>query len=310
MASSGRSGVLFRHLAAIGASLIFGGTVVATRVAVAQIDPATLAFLRYFLAAVCLAPFAWMIWRVEPASRRDLLLVVGLGLLAFGIAPWLFNLALSLTTASRAAVAMALTPVFGALIWQLVRLSLPGTVPVAALVVAAIGCFLAFAGGHEAAAVSGPDYWLGDLVMVLTALITAAAVVCARPVLDRAPVLMIVGIAMIAGAAFLLPPMLVQVASAGVPQVTNAGLLILLFLGIAGVCVQIVLWLWAADGIRLAHLSYYFVLAPVSGLVFAIVLLGEPPAVSLVIGMVLVSAGVLAAFWSPKPQRRERRKMR
>ena len=310
MASKGRSDSGFRHGAALAASLITGGTVVATRLAIAQFDPVSLALFRYLLAAACLAPFVWMIWRVEPASRRDLLAILGLGLLLFGLAPWLFNLSLTMTSASRGAIAMGTAPVFAILFLHLSRLERIGTVRLAALVVAAIGCFLAFAGGYEGREVAGPSFWIGDILMLAAACVTGVCVMAAKPVLDRAPVLMIVGIAMLAGVVGLSVPTAMQLSSAGLPQFTNAGLLILLFLGILGGSVAVLLWLFAADGIAPVHLSYYFVLAPASGLLMAFAVIGEPPTVSLLIGMVLLATGILAALWKPKPQRRERRGFR
>ena len=128
--------------------------------------------------------------------------------------------------------------------------------------------------------------------------------------MDRAPLLMIVGIAMLAGAAGLLAPAAAQISATGLPQFSNAGLLILLFLGILGGSVSVLLWLFAADGIAPVHLSHYFALAPASGLLMAFLVIGEPPAVSLLIGIVLLAAGILAALWKPKPQRRERRGFR
>lgn len=310
MGSKGRSDWGFRHGAAVAASLITGGTVVATRLAIVQVDPATLAFLRYLLAAICLAPFAWMIWRAEPVGRRDLFTVLGLGLLLFGLAPWLFNLSLTMTSASRGAIAMGTAPAFAVLFLHLSQFRRIGTVRLAALVVTVIGCLLAFAGGQEGRVVAGPDYWIGDLLMLAAACVTGVCVMAAKPILDRAPVLMIVGIAMLAGAAGLLAPAAAQLSAAGLPQFSNAGLLILLFLGILGGSVSVLLWLFAADGIAPVHMSHYFALAPASGLLMAFLVIGEPPAVSLLIGMVLLAAGILAVLWKPKPQRRERRGFR
>jgi drug/metabolite transporter (DMT)-like permease len=44
-------------LAAAFASVFFGASVTATRFVVAELDPLTLAFLRYLIGALCLLPF-------------------------------------------------------------------------------------------------------------------------------------------------------------------------------------------------------------------------------------------------------------
>lgn len=318
MNGTGRSRAIYRHLGAALAALLVGGSLVATRVLSVQVDPAALAFLRILLAAICLLPFAWMIWRAEPLSRRDLLQVLVVSVLLFGLTPWLFNLSLSMTTASRGAIAFGTAPLFAVLFWHALQFRALDTVKIAALAVTTIGCVLAFAGGSEAQAVAGAEYQVGDLVMLAAAALCGGSVMAAKPILDRAPVLMVVGVGLTAGAVALIVPVVLPFAQSlasggettGLPQITNSGLLLLLFLGIPAGSVMLILFLWAADGIRLLHFSWYLVLVPVFGLALAVGLLGEPLAVSLLIGLVLLAAGILAILWRPRPQRRERRGIR
>jgi len=299
--------MFFRHLAGAFAALAAAGAIVATRFAVDEIDATYLAFGRYLLAAICLAPFSIIILRSEPLGRRDFWNVILIGLALFGLAPWLFNQALTLTTASRGAIAFGAAPLFGAMAWLLFQRIRPGTVQIAALMVCAIGLFIALAGGTEAETATKGRHGVGDLMMLGAALVTGAAVAAAKPILDRTPVLLVVGVALAAGVAGLAVPMGLQAAEMGLPRPTNTGLLILLFLGVPAGCLVIALALWTADGMKPATLAWYFVVSTLAGLSGAIVLLGEPIAASLLIGVILVAVAVLAVFWRPKPQRQERR---
>ena len=55
-------------LAAAGAGVPVGAAIVASRFAVAEVPPLTLAMLRYAIGFCCLLPFAW---RALPDATRD-----------------------------------------------------------------------------------------------------------------------------------------------------------------------------------------------------------------------------------------------
>ena len=80
-----------------------GGTAAAvTRDPVGNADPITLAILRWGIGFLCLLPVA-LVLRVRWPPRSDWLAVAALGLCFFGLFFGLYNIAVSFTTAARAA---------------------------------------------------------------------------------------------------------------------------------------------------------------------------------------------------------------
>ena len=57
-------------LAAAATGVQVGAAIVASRFAVAEVPPLTLAMLRYAIGFACLAPFAWKALAVKGISRR------------------------------------------------------------------------------------------------------------------------------------------------------------------------------------------------------------------------------------------------
>ncbi|MHA1570026.1 MAG: DMT family transporter [Alphaproteobacteria bacterium] len=103
-------------LIAGGALLLWGGTAVANKIAVGHMDPMTAGVLRSLLAGL-IATAAALAWRLPfPKAARQRGLLALSGITSFAIWPLLLSLGLGLTTASHAALIMAMIPVFTGLI--------------------------------------------------------------------------------------------------------------------------------------------------------------------------------------------------
>lgn len=96
-------------IAAIFSSLIGGTTIVGTRMIVGDLGPLMVATIRHGIGALCLAPVAIFAF-LGSSERSDLIVAGALGLLFFGVFPWLFALSLVYTTAARGSLAMSTFP--------------------------------------------------------------------------------------------------------------------------------------------------------------------------------------------------------
>ena len=99
------------NLAAAVAALCAGTSVVVTRLAVGEIDPITLAFYRYVVAAVCLVPLLPFVWPKVRLVVADIIKIALLGAVFFGFFPWAFSAALQYTSAARGAIGIATIPI-------------------------------------------------------------------------------------------------------------------------------------------------------------------------------------------------------
>ena len=158
--------------AAALAILIWGGTAIVTKIAVAEIDPVTVGMLRTVLAALVTLPLALVLGLRLPrgALQWRWLIVSSLG--GFVIFPILFSLGQRHTSASHAGLILAVLPaITGLITFALERRRPPGLwwlgVAIAGASTAAlVGLRLGFEAG-------GDDPLLGDLIIL-----SGSVVVC------------------------------------------------------------------------------------------------------------------------------------
>jgi drug/metabolite transporter (DMT)-like permease len=291
------SGDELKGMSAAMLSSALGGTaVVATRYLIGGIDPVALAFLRYGIGVLCLAA-AFMARRMPPVAPRDRLAVVLLGALFFALFPILFNVALSLTTAARGALALSTMPLVTLIAGALLGVE-PLTRPkLLGVGVAILGVACALSGGLAAAPAGA---WRGDLVMIGTALCGALYNVLSRPCIRRYDPLaftvqaMLVGTLLLglgAGAAGSLP------ALAALPHVAW---LAVLYLGVVGGAGSFFLWSYGLGHTTPTRVAVSIAVNPVVALLLGALLLGEPTPAPLLIGLVAVLAGILLTTREPR----------
>ncbi len=158
--------------AAAVALLIWGATPMVTRIAVLEIEPSAVGILRTVLAALLALPLAVALRLRRPEAAREWgqLTVSALG--GFVLFPVLFGLGVRQTSASHAALVLAVSPLFTGLIAAAVERRAPSRTW-------RLGAGLAFAGevalGVLRSPVSEAGASLGGDLLVLLACIAAAA---------------------------------------------------------------------------------------------------------------------------------------
>lgn len=284
------------NMAAVVATVCFGSSVVATRFAVAQTQPVSLAFMRYAIGTACLLPV------LRSASqknfpRRDLLAIAALGVMFFGVFPWSFSAALTYSPSSRVAVELATMPLLTLVISRLRgydRITLPKL----------IGQLLAFAGlvialRPDAAATPTSEVWKGDLLTGVTALCGAAYNVFSRPYLKRYAPIDVTALAMLAGVLFLAPLAALNGVFSSFPAFTRVGWMALLFLGTLGGAFGFALWSWALQRSTPSRVSVFIAINPLTAITLGVLLLDEPVTVQFLAGLLFVIAGIVLANWKP-----------
>lgn len=153
------------YAAAVGALLLWGGTPIANKVAVATIDPATAGLLRSLLAGCVAVVLARALRLPFPAENRQRAWLLVSGIASFVIWPLMLSIGLGSTSASHAALIIAMSPVATGLIAE----GLHGKVPAAAwwagtaVAMAGVALLVAARGDGSAALQSAA---LGDLVIL------------------------------------------------------------------------------------------------------------------------------------------------
>ncbi len=257
-----------------------------------QIPPITFAFLRFGLAAVTL--LVLLRWREGDLRlpRRDVLPILGLGALGFGVYQILWATALQDIPAGDSALLIATTPVITALLAvasgadSLTRTKLLGSL------VSFAGVAVIVAAGHG---ITLGGALIGDALTLLAAVCWSVYTAFGAPILRRHSPLRTTTWAMVGGSLVLLVPGLFQAVGvpwSGVSADAWAGLLFSAFIpaGIANVVVF--------SAIRLlgpTRVTAYQFLVPFMAVLMGAAFLAEPVRLDQLLGGVVIVIGVAIA---------------
>ena len=286
------SGYVFT--AALGAVIIFGGSAIATKVAVSAISALDVSILRTVIGGFVAMPLALALGIKLPASVTQKWLLVlsgGCGFIGF---PLLFTYGVSLTTANHATMILAILPVLTgaiAMSWDQQRPSATWW----------LGCGIAFAGEvlllHDPQSDSGGASIHGDLLVWLSTLFASLGYVAGARLQRtgysaRGTTFWGVGLF----AVLLLPivPLVVDWESLqGAGTYAWSGLL---YQAIGVTIVAYILWYWALGTGGIARVGLFQFLQPVSGVILAWLILAESLSLIFVLASSIIMVGVIMAF--------------
>ncbi len=270
-----------------------------TRYLVSDADAVTLAILRWGIGFACLLPVALLL-RVKWPQRRDWLAVAALGIAFFGLFFVLYNIAVSYTTAARAALALSTLPLQTMIVGALLGIEPLTTRKTIGVCIAVLGVFAALATGLSSAP---PGAWRGELIMTGAVLCMAFYNVWSRPFIVRSSALGFLTVGMGAGAAMLimvgaLTGRVAVLSTFGTPQ-WIAGI----YLGVAGGALAFILWVMALQRASPTRVANTMTVNPIAAGLLATQLVGEPITLNLVVGLIAVFAGIWIATTETKSGR-------
>lgn len=275
-------------VAMVSAVVLWGPSFVATKVALRSLPPLTVAFLRFFIAAVVL----YKVWRLSRQGAVPLGAVTHRRLFAGGLIGVtgyfvLENLGVQRTTAGDAALLMAAIPVIVLVVeavWLKQTISLKRT---AGIVMSFAGVFLLISKGR---AVGGSNRLLGDLLVLAAAFLWAAYSLLGRR-LNQVPKLAVVTYQAVYGTLMLVPFTLLE--RSQWHSVSAASALGVLYLGVACSAATYLLYNFALKSLAASQVTAFLNLVPVIGAVAAVVVLREHLQLSQVLGGGVILAGVV-----------------
>jgi len=169
----------------ITAIAIWGGSFIATKIAVQEVSPVTVVWLRFFIGTVILGYFAWKSKELSLPKRKDVLDLLWLGFLGITLHQWLQSSGLVTSEASTTAWLVSTSPAFMALfgwIFLKEKLSLRS---ITGFLLATIGVVLVVTKGDIRSLFNGKFGASGDILILISALNWAIFSVLSRPILKR-----------------------------------------------------------------------------------------------------------------------------
>jgi drug/metabolite transporter (DMT)-like permease len=281
--------------AAAATGVQVGAAMVATRFVVDQTDPASLAMLRYIVGFLCLLPPMLLAGQSMRFERKDVAPIAVLGIIQFGALIALLNYGLKFIPAARAALIFASFPLLTMVIAAALgreRLSVAKTTGVL-LTILGVGVAL---GEKAVTRGGGESAWVGEAVVLASALCGALCSVLYRPYLRKYPTLPVSAFAMLASVGFL------AILAAGegfftAPlRFTAGGWAAVLFIGVSS-GVGYFLWLWALNHASPTRVTAFLALSPVTAALLGGLLLHEPVTAGALAGLALVALGLWVAHF-------------
>jgi drug/metabolite transporter (DMT)-like permease len=288
------------YLKLFAVAFFWGGTFVAGRFLAGNAHPVSAAFFRFAIASVCLLLAVWQIeGRLPRLDTRQTLTVAALGLTGvFAYNLFFFN-GLVLIGAGRAALIIALNPVAIALCSALIyREPLPLS-RIIGICLSVVGAVVVITKGHPLLLFSG-GIGRGELLILgCTLSWTLYSIIGKTAMRGLSPVAAVCW-SSIVGTLFLLLPALTYGSLLEAFSFTWPVWLSIGYLGLFGTVIG---FLWYFEGIQKigpSRAAVFINFVPVSGVFLATLLLGEPLAISLLAGGVMVVCGAYLAN-APKP---------
>ncbi|MES2633751.1 MAG: DMT family transporter [Pseudomonadota bacterium] len=294
--------------AAAGASVLVGAGIVASRYALVEVLPLTLAMIRYAIGFACLAPFALKDvgalfpgevagidqpphgLRIESAmtSRSDIVALAALGIGQFGVLIALLNFGLRHVGAAQAAFIFSLFPLL-----TMVLSAVLGRERITALLLG--GVTLSIAGvalalsPRLAAASSG--HWWGELAVAASALTGAICTVLYRPYLQRYPTVPVSAFAMLASVIALAFIAIGEGWPSRIFSFSAQAWGAMLFIGVSS-GIGYFWWLYALKNEAPTRVTVFLALNPVTATLLGWLLLGESVQVVALPALVLIALGL------------------
>jgi drug/metabolite transporter (DMT)-like permease len=274
--------------------VIWGATPVATRLAVADLQPIHVGLLRTVFAGMLALPIALALRQPLPKDRRGLLLLAVSGASGFIVFPLLYTFGQRDTSAMHGGMILAALPIFTGSYAALADRRRPTARWIAGCVIALLGeCALIAlrVGGGGAQPTLG-----GDLLVLLSALLVAAGYVAGARLAQTgygSLATTLWGVALAAMVSAVL--MAATVARGGWPSAGWQSWSAVLYLASITTILGYIGWYWALAKGGIARISTIQFFQPVSGLILAALLLGERMTLPLLAASIVILAGVWIA---------------
>jgi drug/metabolite transporter (DMT)-like permease len=276
-------------LCGLGAASIWGGMYVVSKVVLEIIPPFSLVTLRLLLGALTLAILLQM--RGFPKlTHRQVLQILGVGFIGYGISLSLQFLGTKLSTAANGSLVTSATPAFVLIFaWRYLKENITW-LRLIALALATLGVVAVI---DPRSAQMNPELFLGNLLLIGAAVTWALYSVLVRKTTQHLDVLPFSLIAFLGGLPVTLPAGAWEWKTLGIGEITIAVVGGVLFLGVISTALAMVLWNTAFAYVDASLASLTFFAQPVVGTLLGWLLLGEQITPLFLLGGLLIGLGLI-----------------
>ncbi len=274
------------------AVVAWGASFIATKVALRDVSPVTVVWLRFAMGVVIIGVAVAVRKQLKLPTWRDAAYFALLGFLGIAYHQWLQSTGLQTAQASTTAWIVATTPIFMALLGWLVLRERLGIIQIGGIVLASLGVLVVVSGGNFGALGMDAEGMPGNLYILASAPNWAIfSVLSRRGLRQHSPAWMmfyVMGFGwLISSVVFFAGPGLAEVA-----QLSMDGWWGILFLGIACSGLAYVFWYDALQAIPASQVGAYLYLEPLVAVGVAGMILSEPILFASLLGGAAILVGV------------------
>jgi drug/metabolite transporter (DMT)-like permease len=282
----------FAILEALFAVLVWGASFIATKVALKEISPITIVWLRFSMGVIILGiavlarrQFAW-------PEKNEWGYFALLGFLGITFHQWLQSNGLITSEASTTAWIVATTPVFMALLGWIVLKEGLGWIKIAGIALATLGVLLVVTDGHILSILNGNFGAAGDILILISSVNWAVFSALSRRGLKSHPATRMMFFVMTLGWVFSSLLFFKESRFSEIAQLTLTGWLGMIFLGIFCSGLAYIAWYDALQALSTAQTGVFLYIEPLVAVVVAAIILGEPITAASLFGGGIILFGV------------------
>jgi drug/metabolite transporter (DMT)-like permease len=272
-------------------AFFWGGTFVAGRSLVQNVGPFSAAFFRFAVASIFLIFITWKVeGKIFVLGRRQILPILLLGLTGVFCYNLFFFKGLKLIEAGRAAIIIANNPIFIALFSAVFFKEKLNPLKIAGILISVSGAIIVISRGDVPGILQG-NLGLGEFYLFLCVISWVIFSLLGKAVMVELSPLLSVTYSIISGMILLFVPALMEGPTDCI-HYSISDWWNIFYLGFFGTALGFVWFYEGINQIGPTRAGLFINFVPISAILLAFFLLGEPLTLSLLIGTLFVSAGV------------------
>jgi len=292
--------LLWPRLGALLAVLFWGTSFVATKLALRELSPITLVFVRFTQGSVLMIVILLLRREMAVPPRDTWGWLLLMGFVGIFVHQLLQVHGLKLTTATTTGWLIGLIPLWTALLSRLVLKEAMGPQKLAGLLVGFLGAVLLITRGELSSRLLSLPTTRGDLLVLLSTINWAVYSVLGHGTLRKLGAVRATAGAMILGWLMLMPLFVAQAGWRELGHVSPAGWVSVVFLGVGCSGLGYLFWYGALEKLEASRVAAFLYLEPLVTLAAAALILDERAGLLTLIGGLIVLIGVLLVEKAPR----------
>lgn len=280
-------------LEATFAVVVWGGSFVATKVALKDVSPVTVVWLRFSMGVVIIGLSVMIRKQWAIPARKDLLYFALLGFLGISFHQWLQSTGLLTAQATTTAWIVATTPIFMAVLGWVVLKERLNWIQVGGIALAACGVLVVVTSGDILSISVGNFGSPGDFLILISAVNWAVFSALSRRGLQKYPATRMMFFVMAFGWFFVSILFFADDSLSQIANLTRQGWAGILFLGVLCSGVAYIFWYDALQVLPVAKTGAFVYLEPFITVVVAAIVLDE----QLIAASLFGGAAILLGVW-------------